>query len=268
MPPSGFGSEEHPVALDPWQEIIEVGWGRVTHAAFLVSVLTRNPTFEPPFGTSTVCSPVERAAEDYSAPPHTVIGHSLTSLQLYNGGTVVPGGGIIESVQFYRRNRGWGSPVLVEVTGHPEPPATVSFAPWTYYDAYPETSFGGYPQHRRRFLQIGGDLASDDDIPVPDDPTKGFGPPNAQHEIYGWRFLLGTAPFCYSSPDPIPRRGGFTDGTGELIDPPSTYLGWPETLINYDVGNFVFESGGMTFVGVGAYAAANSVLLWVLCERV
>lgn len=283
------GGSNPPVRLDPWQEIIEVGWNSITHVAFATGISIKDVEI----GRGQVaCSPetglmVQKEAfphgwyPDGFDPDYDLLYASWFKAFTYTQEDEFPS----ELITVYtRRSNGeWdqsGSTGLL--SGLPEMPGPITFPEWKYME-YPPDEGIVFPGHNRRFLPINGNPEegndpAEDAINVPGFfatvPEAYFGPPNAEHELAGWQFRPDTHR-CWGDADSflIPVEAAIVDKTpiigvpGDGAHAPDTLPGWPETLIPHDVSSIVVRLNGKAYRGVGAYAELYSTRLMVLCER-
>lgn len=286
MPGAYGGGSNPPVRLDPWQEIIEVGWNSITHVAFLTGISIKDVEV---IQGDTACSPetgllVEDGEggwyPDGFDPDFDVLGNSYLKEFTYTQEDEFPSELI--SVYTRRSNGEWDeSGSTGEISGVPEMPGPIDLPEWKYFEWINEGPFQqeAYPSHNKRFLPINGNPEegndpAEDAINVPGFfATVGdayFGPPNAEHEMSGWEFIADTH-HCWGDAGNflIPVEAAIYNISipHEPSHAPDELPGWEETKIEYDVSSIVVRLNGKGYRGIGAYAELYSQTLMVLCER-
>lgn len=233
-----------PVTLDPFTDIIEVGWNNITHLAYLVTMGWQGDGDGlPPVGTPTVTYPT---TADIPA------NHSGTFL-VYSQyqPTVV--------TKFYRRNDEWLGAVGV-IGGLSsllaDAPWRFDFADFEYHSTNNPTLSLGPP-----FPRFDPASGSGSGIPVPD---VAFG-----------EFVLGTAAGMSTLARPYVGAPYFA----EVIFPPAS--GWlaefgptPDSIALQSLILPTLTYKGGTFVPIGTKTSDEiedgtpaPLHLWVLCER-
>ncbi|TIX27294.1 hypothetical protein [Mesorhizobium sp.] len=289
--PGPYGSLANPVALDPFQQIVEVHWTSVKYIAFPLLILRRSVVKDYPYpggASGEVTSgeqPWDWTADVEDAPldenpttPNAV--NYITGFQYEWAVEPSPGYGA------WGKNTGdWGALKIDSFEGLPSLPDVHYLTPWTVVlSSYGTTNtiFSWYP--RAEFQALDGEALPD--FGIPNHESIIFqSASNATLQMRGVAFtdapLQGTGFFGGTDGtvgrDPYSPSGyyckyGVTTAANPFTGEGMNHIFSPLAI---DVSGIVVSYKGKTYRGIGAavrpetdtFAPTTPGALWILCER-